>query len=111
MQNNTTLPVEVLDQINEEAAYYADIQYGDKNKFPANDPQHVRWGNSNEDYSAGATAWAEWKVKYDLLQRENILLRNKLKWVATCLEAELDTQEIIDFITKALAREGGESNG
>jgi hypothetical protein len=56
--NNTSLPAEVVEQINKEAENYATIQWGDPAKFPPVDTMHINRENSIDDYKAGATEYA-----------------------------------------------------
>lgn len=63
MSNNAQLPVEVMKQINDEADKYGFVvPYDGSNKFYDD-------GRVN-GYIAGATEWAQWKVKYDELKTQ-----------------------------------------
>jgi hypothetical protein len=63
---NTQLPAEVIAQIDKDAEHYANVQWSEKAKHIGH---HLtdKWDNAKDDYEAGATEWAQWKVAYNEL--------------------------------------------
>jgi hypothetical protein len=81
MSNTPTgLPEEIKKEINEAARHYANVEVCDWGKItvPA---VAVQWEQAHEDFRAGATAYAPYKVMYE--QAKNIL-----KVIAYCNESE-----------------------
>lgn len=89
------LPEELRLKIEQEALYHT--KYGQPKPKTLSECKY-------ESYKAGATYYA---LQVEELRKENDLLRRKLNWIKKCLEQGLPTVDIIDFISKALAGDGG----
>jgi hypothetical protein len=96
-QNNTTLPRDLQEQIKREIQELT-------NDPTISDPYAA---GLETGYTAGATAYAPWKVKHDLLLLENERLRKVLEAIV----ALPVNQFAKDIAAKVLAGKGGEGNG
>lgn len=119
--SNNTLPEELAKEIQRKAEQYSIVEWGDPAKFPIGDAIHVRRGNSQEDYIAGATEYATKCIEERQLrahyEMENDILTdrcNALQSNADRMEkalSEILKQEtyydVIELAAEAL-KEGGE---
>jgi cell division septum initiation protein DivIVA len=87
--NNPTaevqLPEDIKQRIENDAEFFANVEIGSKDKISV--PAVInQWEQTKADYEAGATAWAIWKERYDILVADVDHQENKISQYEDALE-------------------------